>query len=171
MKSNKKIQNIILALVMIVSLLVLFFTVAPAFMLATVNNPTTNYAKYDDYKNEFSVIVEWLTEKYDGKPEVNLAVEVNRETHTSYLYDFGAKSKVEMPENVLEALSKVDRKAFNSKSDLASIKISGKRICFCTFNGEYALVYSQNGRPWRVLGQNVFSKSLGQGWYHCTFTR
>ena len=62
---------------MIVSLLVLFFTVAPAFMLATVNNPTTNYAKYEDYKNEFSVIVEWLTEKYDGKAKVNLAVEVN----------------------------------------------------------------------------------------------
>lgn len=130
-------------------------------------------ADFEDYADEFILVKDFCREYCPDAENTWLSVGINEDKTSRYLYDPIISAKVDCPSNVSEALNTLKLHAFpNKDSTFNLIRIQGNRISFCIENGQYALVFSPDTKPFSVTSltktDKVFVKRITGDWYHVT---
>lgn len=76
---------------------------------------------------------------------------------------------IELPDETLNCLRRVAGAFPHKDAQLDVIRCTGDAVYFVTHNGQYAVVYSPNGKPTSVSGlpaDDVFIVKASDGWYH-----
>ena len=131
-------------------------------------------ADYKNYADDFNAVKNYIAAEFPDVTDKDLYISNGSDKRVG-LFDPETNSRLILPDDVAASLNSIYENAFpNKDSVLDSINIHGKRISFCIFIGEYALVYSPDSKPtWvnqpsEVSECKVKVRSLGNGWYHVT---
>ena len=131
-------------------------------------------ADYKNYADDFNAVKNYIAAEFPDVTDKDLYISDSSDKRVG-LFDPETNSHLILPDDVAASLNSIYENAFPSKdSVLDSINIHGKRISFCIFIGEYALVYSPDSKPTWVNRPSDVSeckvkvRSLGNGWYHVT---
>ena len=161
------------ALWMLATLLVVVFAIFVAKLMVVDYNHFWKYsADYKNFASEFDLVKNYITTAFPSESDKWLSV-TNDGDGGATLFDAETESYLVLPDDVVSSLTAIRNSAFPDKdSNFDTIKIHENRISFCISNGEYALVYSPNQKPYWVNSPNENSKmkvkSIGDGWYHVT---
>ena len=123
-------------------------------------------AEFDEYKAEFILVKDYLSEEYPNTERMRLKVDIQYDgVHSNEILIF--------PDEIVDTLILLHNEAFPYKTaDFTSIVIDSERIAFEVNNGRYALVYSPNEKPSYIVDSDettdVWVKRIGHGWYHVT---
>lgn len=171
MKHNR-INSIIItvAIVLIFALLIAFtvrYIVPKILVFSYVYVDAWRYsAEFDEYKAEFILVKDYLSEEYPNTKKIRLKVDIQYDgVHNNEILNF--------PDTIIDTLILLHNKAFPYKTaEFTSIVIDGNRMAFEANHGRYALVYSPNEKPSYIVDSDeatdVWVKRIGHGWYHVT---
>lgn len=137
-------------------------------------------AAFLKYKEEFCVVKDYvwqqfpdrLTEEYQSADVYPWLSVTRDENGRSRLYDHDTKEYLQIPEEVAQALNRIDTTdAFPAYLDLIRFEEGQLQFCGSSDQGWYALIYSPNGRPKTFRShapEEVCIKWIGGGRYHAT---
>lgn len=161
-------KRIFLVAIGVIATVMLVLMLSVILFYARINYVLTwkAMADYEICSEEFIVVKDYVLEQYPNA--VNKGLEV---TTGPALYDYERGAYLDCPQEVVEALDKIDEYAFTDKDGkFETIRINGTRVSFCIANGNYALVYSPDENPsWINVStedKSVVVKKIGNGWYH-----
>ena len=121
---------------------------------------------FSDYKGDFAVLADFCSAYAAQNPP--------NEGESFWFYCQGDSLRynsqpIVLPDEVLDCLERVDGAFPHKDAQLDGIRCTGDAVYFVTHSGQYAVVYSPNGKPTSVSGlsaQDVFSVKASGGWYH-----
>ena len=147
------ISKIMLCVCLILALLLI---TVPIFIVNNLNNVFRRYDEVKYHRGECEKVTDWIFNNLsDG--EYCLSYDGSR-------YKLGS---FELSDDASEAFGIIDD-TFNDEEYLDYVEVRGSRVIFWSFGKNHALVYSPNGRPWKVGGKFLFSERICKNWYHIT---
>ena len=153
------------------ALILILFVTAP-FILLKYNYTWQYEANYTSYADNFNAVAKYIQSQYPDETDKYLVISYSAD-YGRRLYDPDTSTDIQLPSNVQSSLNTICYDAFpNPNGHPDVIRVHGNRISFCIPNGQYALVFSPDGKPTWVNSPeencNVKVKSIGGDWYHVT---
>ena len=152
-------------------ILIVVICIQLGILLKVNNNHIWKHsANFKEYADDFTMVKDYVEEQFGDEDYKRLSVSINEKKEIR-LYDAGTNEYLQLPTDILSSLELIRKHGFPDKdSNFDTLKIQGDRISFCIENGQYALVFSPNGRPSWVNTPTEDSavrvRSIGDGWYH-----
>ncbi|MBO4277234.1 MAG: hypothetical protein J5925_02405 [Clostridia bacterium] len=170
-KKNKIILYSVVG-VIAAALIVVFATPVGTVLIYHIASRSAYNADYENYKDEFNLVRDYIYEVRSDGEEGWFSVSYSDERY--HLFEGNTKKRVECPDEVSNALAAIRQKAFRHKdARLNVIRYRHNDIAFCIENGQYALVYSPDGKmdidELLLRSKQINSlkhKSISDGWYH-----
>ena len=158
-------------LLLVTGAILLFFLIARITLIILFCETSKWYyaVDFDEYGDSFEKVRDYIESENLADSESRLSV--GNDWHGGRrLYAPERGEYLELPDDVADALLRIDMDAFPPKASFETIRLEDGRISFCLRSGDYSLVWSPNGKPTGINSSDddepYCIKKIGGGWYH-----